>query len=126
VPERTEFAERVRLLLDHAGRDLNDAAANQSLCAISKSGASFPAVKYHEGRAAALSRLLRSLRASEPVSAIEHTRRHFDNAARLGGPDWEAYRHGVSDALDEVGQPAVWMRSETAPTSTAHSHRLHI
>ena len=99
MQEQTALTGRVRGLLDAAERDLLAAAGNLSLCAIAKSGEPFGAAKYHEGRAAALSALLRSLRHNDLPDALEHTLRRFDTASGPGGPDWEAYRQGARDAL---------------------------
>ena len=102
MQERTELTRRVQLLLEAAAADLSEAAGDLSLCAISKSGESFPAAKYHEGRTAALSALVRAMRHDELSEALEHTRLRFDTVSGLTGPDWAAYQHGVRDALDDV------------------------
>ena len=96
------LSAKVLRMVEAAAADLSEAAEDLSLCAISKSGESFPAAKYHEGRTAALSALVRAMRHDDLSAAMEQTRLRFDTVSGLRGEDWEAYRHGVRDALEEV------------------------
>jgi hypothetical protein len=99
---RAEAVAKAQHLLDAAAAHLFEAVGDLSLCAISKSGESLPAAKYYEGRTAALSALVRAMRHHDVSAALEHTHLRFDTVSGLRGPDWEAYRHGVRDALDEA------------------------
>jgi hypothetical protein len=89
-------------------RHLSALAGNASMCAIGRSGQSFPAAKYHEGRQAAAAQLLRSLRRADPrdgVAELDAARRQWtrmgaDMSAR--GPDWVAYAAGGLDALSDI------------------------
>jgi hypothetical protein len=99
-----EFALLIGDMRRAAEADLAAAAGDYSLCVIARSGRSFPAVKYHEGRAAALAMVGRELHTvgiSEAVAAAED---HFDRIKRLASsdPDWDAYRQGALDALDRL------------------------
>jgi hypothetical protein len=88
-----------------AKKDLAAAAGDASLCVIAKSGGSFPAVKYHEGRAAALADVRRLVsRGSDLETAIVTTRKRWSNLSALAAqsPDWAGYVQGAEDALDAV------------------------
>jgi len=112
APDMLERAVEVRT---DAVRHLTALAGDASMCAIGRSGRSFPAAKYHEGRQAAAGQLLRLLR-QEPSNLedarhdeiIERVtsqwRRVLDDAATKG-PDWAAYASGGLDAVADVVEP---------------------
>lgn len=94
--------ERVISLRPAAEAELLAASEGLTLCSIGKSGSSFPSVKYHEGRTAALSMLERALpEHGDATEALTNTASHFDRFIALaeGNPDWRAYREGAMDAL---------------------------
>lgn len=94
--------DRVHRLRPAAEAELLAASGDLTLCVIGKSGASYPAIKYHEGRTAALSMLERALPPNGDASeALTSTASHFDRFIALaeGNPDWRAYRDGAMDAL---------------------------
>jgi hypothetical protein len=110
-----DVATEVRL---DATRHLAALAGDASMCAIGRSGRSFPAAKYHEGRQAASGQVRRLLRRgpSDTASAAavlddvtSEWRQSLDDAASKG-PDWVAYASGGLDALAElaehVGRPS--------------------
>lgn len=72
--------------------------AGGSLCAIGKSRQPYPAVKYHEGAAAALMEVERG---ADPHATLAKWRE-----AALGRiaqqPDWAAYRAGGIDELTDL------------------------
>lgn len=88
-----------------AVRMLDQVTDSQGVCAITKSGRSFPAAKVYEGAVAALGEVRRSLlRSTGPAeSVVAEVRRQWEERARESsartGPDWEAYHHGGWDAL---------------------------
>lgn len=78
-----------------------------SACALAKDGRSFPAYKFHEGRAAALGELARRLRrdGADTASAIDRTVNVWQERQRLAesrGRDWQAYTAGGVDALEAL------------------------
>ena len=82
---------------------LTELAGGRSMCAIARSGESFPAAKYHEGRWAAFTEAARQLRRGGTRLEIEQLReswRERRDAAPTG--DWRAYRSGGVDALSEL------------------------
>lgn len=87
-----------------------------SACALARDGRSFPAYKYHEGRAAALGSLARRLRRTtgDPATLVaeltEEWRREVDRR-RDQGRDWAAYAAGGLDAAETAGS---WL-SEADP-----------
>lgn len=96
--------DRVAKARIRAEADLLTAAGDRSLCAIARSGEPVPAVKYHEGRVALLSRLERDLRAVGRDAALEGARTHVDSLSDLAAksPDWSAYRQGALDQLESL------------------------
>ena len=97
-----DVRNRLLSLRPTAEAELLAASADATLCAIGRSGSPQPAVKYHEGRTAALSMLDRALPESGDASdALADTASHFDRfiALATGSPDWRAYREGAMDAL---------------------------
>lgn len=56
------------LRMAHAGEALEAVAGGRSMCAIGRSGHSFPAAKYHEGGADALEGLIDELSDGEQTS----------------------------------------------------------
>ncbi len=96
-------AERVRA---ESTAVLTDLAAGTSMCAIGRSGRSFPAAKYHEGRVAAATEVQRALRAApEPGRALEAARARWSRLSPpllRRGEDGRAYGAGGDDVLDEL------------------------
>ena len=87
-------------LLAAHGRALTAAVGDWSLCAISRSGESWPAAKYHEGALVAL-RDVRRAAGDRPAAArrlLAEWRRPRARALEMGG-DGVAYRAGGVDAL---------------------------
>ncbi|MGI8394583.1 hypothetical protein [Leucobacter sp. W1038] len=96
------------VMLEDAGRLMNQASGGASACSFTKAGISVPSLKYAEGRWAAL-RELRSQGADreaaerlgaqwrEQLAALE---------AREASRDWLAYRSGGVDALAEFAERA--------------------
>jgi hypothetical protein len=88
--------------------ELTTAAGGDSLCSISRSAGSVPAVKYLEGRMAALREIGRARRAGDDVTVSATTgrdrwTRQLDGARhREMGPDWIAYYAGGADELEEL------------------------
>ena len=100
-----ERATDVRL---DATKHLTALAGDASMCAIGRSGRSFPAAKYHEGRQSAASQVRRALRSGTPVTAsvvVTTVRADWEQmlaGAPSKGPDWLAYATGGLDALAEI------------------------
>jgi hypothetical protein len=103
-----EFLELVLAREQGALAALADAAGDASLCALSRAGTPHPAAKFHEGAAAALAGVRRSLRrgtGTGPSDAVATARRRWkDQNAALAtrGRDWAAYYAGGVDALDRL------------------------
>ena len=100
-----DMPSRLDTLANAAEADLAAAAGDLSLCVIGKSGESFPAVKYHEGRASAISMVRRSLSTEESIEeSVEGVTKRFHDIARLadGNDEWEAYRQGGLDMLNRI------------------------
>lgn len=103
-----DFAVLARHLTE-ARQALQAVAGDRSMCAIGRSGQSFPAAKYHEGAVSALTELRRLVRQrqtqGEVVDVPSVTRRVADTwRGRAGspvaaGPDWRAYLAGGVEAL---------------------------
>lgn len=108
-----------------AVRHLTALAGDASMCAIGRSGRSFPAAKYHEGRQAAASQVRRAVRSGAPRSGAPRsgTPQWADDvpvtepqvladvrgqwqqtleSAQSKGPDWVAYATGGLDALSDI------------------------
>ncbi len=104
------MGEIARAGVDGALRELTALAGGASLCAIGRSGESFPAVKYHEGRMAAFREAVRTLERGggrADIDALSDTWTRQRHSAPPG--DWAAYRAGGADALAELlseGGPA--------------------
>lgn len=103
----TELASRIQRARLAAVESMTMLVGVSSACAIARDGGSFPAYKFHEGRAAALSTMARELRRPEPDPD--------GLAERLGeqwqaeverrtdqGRDWQAYAAGGLDAVREL------------------------
>ncbi len=102
-----ELATRLRSAAVAALTALTGAADGASMCAIARSGRSFPAAKYHEGRAAALGQLRRAKGGATALGELSASwaAQAEAMAARDGlSPDWAAYFAGACDALAEVGE----------------------
>lgn len=103
-----------------AVRHLTALAGDASMCAIGRSGRSFPAAKYHEGRQAAASQVRRAVRSGAPRSGtpqwaddvpvtepqvLADVRAQWQQtleSAQSKGPDWVAYATGGLDALSDI------------------------
>lgn len=101
---------RVARLRAEAIRAWSDALGDSSACALTKSGRSFPAAKFHEGRVAALGEMLRGLRDDPPPSRISELvttlRESWEGRQQPradGGGEWASYRAGGLEALRELG-----------------------
>ena len=95
---------RLDELIEQASRDLQEAAGGVALCAITRSGGSAPAVKYYEGRWAALSEVRRAADAPGSSGVAVRERWTGDLAlltARGADANWIAYANGGVDALTE-------------------------
>jgi hypothetical protein len=105
-----EILAVVRRREEAATTALAAAAGDTSLCALSRSGTSHPAVKFHEGAAAALAqvrRLLTRQPGTEAGAAIVTVRDAWnDQNALLAGRsrDWAAYHAGGLEALDALAE----------------------
>lgn len=100
----TEHVQRNRVA---AVESMTVLAGTSSACAIARDGGSFPAYKFHEGRAAALGALARGLRRGErPESELiaDLGRYWRDEVERRADQsrDWQAYAAGGLDAIREI------------------------
>ena len=94
-----------RRLRDEAVRVLSELSEGSSLCSIARSGRSFPAGKYHEGRMAAATTVIRAC-GSEPDADAALARATdawalASPAARRVDPGCQAYGEGGDDVLGE-------------------------
>jgi hypothetical protein len=94
-----------------AVRHLTLLAGDASMCAIGRSGRSFPAAKYHEGRQSAAGQVRRALRRDPDAGpgVIDAVRAQWQQTlatAEAKGRDWVAYATGGLDALGEITEPA--------------------
>jgi hypothetical protein len=101
-------ADALAALIAEAAELLQTRSGGQAVCALTKAGESVPAVKYAEGRWAALREVQRAYRpdtelahVSATVAATWVTQRELV-VARSAGSDWIAYRSGGVDALTEL------------------------
>jgi len=93
---------------------LEAAAGTTSLCALSRSGRSHPAAKYHEGAVAALGDVRRALTTAARGTLARDVAVHVSAGwtARFErmtdpGRDWQAYYTGGIEALDRlIDRPA--------------------
>jgi hypothetical protein len=87
-----------------AMRHLSALAGDASMCAIGRSGQSFPAAKYHEGRQAAAAQLMRALRrpGGDAWGLVHREWREMRIGMAPRGPDWVAYAQGGLDALEQI------------------------
>jgi hypothetical protein len=88
---------------------LTAAAGDLNLCAMSRSGKPYPAVKYHEGAVAALAEAKRAVGDQLPDGSVEKTlaglRAGWQAKASTPiaeAPGWQAYYAGGIEALDAV------------------------
>ena len=116
-----EVATEVRM---DATRHLTALAGDASMCAIGRSGRSFPAAKYHEGRQAAAGQARRLLRGrsagsveppdgdsvdgsvAQALAGVTSDWQQMLADAEAKGPDWVAYATGGLDALAEISETA--------------------
>jgi hypothetical protein len=122
--------------LTRAERALQKTAGGRSMCAIGRSGHSFPAAKYHEGATSALRELRRTLQRQPDqddttglarlVRATASQWRERGEGPMAASPDWRAYLTGGAEALDELaeelgrsGQPGVSVTSPSRSTRRA-------
>jgi hypothetical protein len=100
--------DSLRARIAEAGEHLAQISGDASLCTVSRSGQPAPAVKYHEGRWAALREVATRVKAGgdvavETAAARERWAADLDRLTERGaGRDWIAYRNGGLDALDEL------------------------
>jgi len=88
---------------DAAAVMLTDLVAGRAMCAIARSGESFPAAKYHEGRMAAFSEAARLLRRDGSPAGVERIAVSWrERLDRAPAGDWRAYWSGGVDALTEL------------------------
>lgn len=79
-----------------------------AVCSFTRAGIAVPALKYAEGRWAALRQVQRSiLRGTSPAAAlptvVDQWTEDLARRRSLGaGPDWISYRAGGLDALEEL------------------------
>jgi hypothetical protein len=103
-----DLAERAAALRREAVEHLTLLAGTASMCALARSGRSFPAAKYHEGRQAAATQVLRDLRdgtaAAVALAARRETWARTLTDAEGRGGDWVAYATGGLDALAELAE----------------------
>lgn len=109
------LVERATEVRADAVKHLTALAGNASMCAIGRSGRSFPAAKYHEGRQSAASQLRRALsrlddsagadERGKAVAGVRQTWQQTLTSAEQKGPDWVAYATGGLDAITEVTDP---------------------
>jgi hypothetical protein len=101
-----DLHRRATVVREDALRHLVQLAGDASMCAIGRSGRSFPAAKYHEGRQSAAAQLARRLgRGGDSSAALAEVREQWSaahDAAQHRGPDWLAYAEGGLDALSEI------------------------
>ncbi len=100
---------RVARLRAEAIRAWSDALGDSTACALTKSGRSFPAAKFHEGRVAALGEMLRGLRddpppgrVSELISTLGESWEGRSQPGTNNGGEWASYRAGGLEALREL------------------------
>jgi hypothetical protein len=105
-----DLAAAVERVCDEAVAVLSDLAAGTSMCAIARSGRSFPAAKYHEGRLAAGTAVRRALRDHPDAdAALARAREQWTRTSpRLlrSSADGRAYGAGGDDALTELAESA--------------------
>ena len=101
-----QMRERAAQVRRDALAHLTALAGDAGMCAIGRSGRSFPAAKYHEGRQAAAGQLARMLARSadeqEALRAVAGEWRGLRTSSGARGPDWAAYAAGGLDALEEI------------------------
>jgi len=102
--------ERATQVRADAVHHLTLLAGDASMCAIGRSGRSFPAAKYHEGRQAASGQVRSALRrdpdaGQEVLATLEGQWRETLASAQAQGRDWVAYASGGLDALGELSEP---------------------
>lgn len=99
--DRDDYARATDVRAD-AVRHLTALAGDASMCAIGRSGRSFPAAKYHEGRQSAATQARRAIGRGESLDAVRAQWQQTSESAQRKGPDWVAYAAGGLDALDEI------------------------
>lgn len=110
TPAPEDFLALVRGREEAATAALARVAGDASLCALSRSGTPQPALKFHEGQAAALAqvrRLLTRQAETEPAAALRAVVDAWnDQNAVLAERhrNWAAYHAGGLDALDALAE----------------------
>ncbi len=97
----------VETMRREAAAAMSELSGDVSACALARDGRSFPAFKFHEGRAAALGELRRRLRREDVEPAMEIDLalgrwHHERELAEARGGDWRAYAAGGVDALETL------------------------
>ena len=103
----TDLADRVKRARLAAVESMTLLAGASSACAIARDGGSFPAYKFHEGRAAAFAVVARALRRGEAdldALARELSAQWEGEVVRRADQsrDWQAYAAGGLDAVREL------------------------
>ncbi len=130
APAADQLVELVRVRESAALAALEAAAGNASLCALSRGRTPVPAVKYHEGAAAALAEVRRAVHALpagpdvEPAmrSALAQVHERWSRQASSPGrtgPNWAGYLTGGLDALDQLVDQLVGSAQAWAPDAHA-------
>jgi len=110
VSTAEELFQRATDVRADAVSHLTALAGDASMCAIGRSGRSFPAAKYHEGRQSGAGDVRRALRrwsadgalADAVVADVRQRWQQTLDGAQAKGPDWVAYATGGLDALAEI------------------------
>lgn len=109
-PSGAELLERATAVRLDAVEHLTRLAGDASMCAIGRSGRSFPAAKYHEGRQSSAGQVRRLLRKDPDagLAAVDAVRQEWEQtlaSAAAKGKDWVAYATGGLDAITEIVEP---------------------
>lgn len=93
-------------LIADAGLQMEACSGGASVCSHAKTGTAVPALKYSEGRWAALREVQRSVATGDLAATVEHSRaawtQDLTRRRESGGSDWIAYRSGGLEALQEL------------------------
>jgi len=114
--------------LARAERALQDTAGSRSMCAIARSGQSFPAAKYHEGASSALTQLRRHTgqrQAADLSHLARASARQWRDRAQgrlAASSDWRAYYTGGAEALDALAEQLDSNRSGDVTQGVDYTH----